>query len=64
MKFVVETAGIADWVTVRISSPERCLGRVAIRTARAGPACRRLKLRISYKVDNLEQTSEKGTLSP
>ena len=61
MKFVVETTCITDWVTISISPPERRLGRVAIRTARAGPACRRLKLRISYKVDNLEQTSE---LSP
>ncbi len=34
MEFVVQAAGVADWISVLVSSPERGGGRPTVRTAR------------------------------
>jgi len=39
VQFVVEATSVADRIPVRVSSPKRCLGRVAVGTVRTSATC-------------------------
>ena len=47
MKFIIKTTGIADRLSVLVSSPQSGGGGLTVGTARPFPSGRRLKIRVS-----------------
>ena len=56
MKFIIKTTGIADRLSVLVSSPQSRGGRFAVGTAGPFPPGRRLKVRVRVREEEKNQT--------